>query len=125
MPEEFTRNKNLPRCSLPGAVRYYESSDDILNLHNCALGRWCETADDELVKSSEFQEMQRIHVQLHWIAQEIVWSDDVPGSSIGVGAMEHFNELWRQLQQKMQQLETRATRRKKRSSQKKRPRKIA
>ena len=100
-------SKKLPRCSLPGEVKDRKVSGDILNLHNCALGRWCESAGQEKIgKKKDFQELQRIHAQLHWIAQEIVWYDDISGSGIGIIAMEHFNDLWQQLLRKIKKIVT-------------------
>ncbi|MBF0455862.1 MAG: CZB domain-containing protein [Magnetococcales bacterium] len=94
-----------PRCSLPGGERGSQSASSLVSHHDCALGQWCEKEGQQSLGSSQdFQELQRIHAQLHWIAKEIVWYNEVSGSSIGISAMEHFNDLWQQLTQKRQRI---------------------
>jgi hypothetical protein len=100
-------NKKLPRCSLPGVETDSLSSIDNLNLRNCHLWRWCEMVNrKKMMNSHDFQEMQQIHSQLHWIAQEIFWYNDISGSDIGIRAMEHFNDLWQQLLKKAKKINT-------------------
>jgi hypothetical protein len=94
-----------PRCSLPGRDKDRKLSGDILKLHNCELWRWCETeGKNSAGRREDFQKLLQIHAQLHWIAQEIVWYDGVPGSDIGIHAMEHFNDLWQQLSNRMKNI---------------------
>lgn len=93
-------NNKIPRCSLPGG-----QIDCIQAPSKCSLGRWLETNHlGRPWQDHDLQELRQIHSQLHWIAQEILWYNNVNDSSIGIHAMEHFNDLWQQLSNKTREI---------------------
>ncbi|MBF0381729.1 MAG: CZB domain-containing protein [Magnetococcales bacterium] len=100
------REDKPPRCSLPGGDQNRNLSGDILKLHNCDLWHWCEkTGKYRSGKKEEFEKLLQIHAQLHRIAQEIIWYEGVPGSDVGIHAMEHFNDLWQQLRNRIKTID--------------------
>ena len=81
------------------------SSGNIPSLQNCALDQWCKMACRQNErKMQSFHELQHIHKRLHQVAQEIEWYGNVSNSDIMIATMEHFNDLWKALSDKLNEV---------------------